>query len=231
MVDTAPRWIEYMTLAELVPAKRNAKRHADDDIAASIKRFGVIELQVLDERTRRLVSGHGRLDVLAAAEQAGLEPPDGVVVRDDGVWTVPVTRGWRSRNDKEAEAAIVTVNRLVERGGWDIETLAASLEHIGSSRAGFDGVGYDRDDLDDMLAELAGPDAVPGWDGASDPDDGYTGSGNKELVLAYPTARFDRVARLCQELRRKRGVDTNADLVELLLTDAAAADGIKLGDD
>lgn len=46
-------------------------------------------------------------------------PPEGVKIGDDGVWLVPILRGWTSRSDADAEAYLVAANRLTERGGWD----------------------------------------------------------------------------------------------------------------
>ncbi|MEU8356488.1 hypothetical protein AB0C27_10810 [Nonomuraea sp. NPDC048882] len=42
-------------------------------------------------------------------------PPEGVKIGDDGVWLVPILRGWTSRSDAEAEAYLVAANRLTER--------------------------------------------------------------------------------------------------------------------
>ena len=46
-------------------------------------------------------------------------PPEDVKIGDDGVWLVPILRGWTSRSDADAEAYLVAANRLTERGGWD----------------------------------------------------------------------------------------------------------------
>jgi len=153
------RTIEYRPLGDVLPAKRNPKAHADDDLDASFARFGVIEPTVLDERTGRLISGHGRLDRLKAAEAAGERPPDGITVVD-GVWQLPVVRGWRSRNDAEARAALIAVNRIGERGGWMVADLADMLDDLRAG-PGLDGIGYTSAGLDDMLASLVPAPAPP----------------------------------------------------------------------
>jgi ParB-like chromosome segregation protein Spo0J len=57
-------------------------------------RYGVVEPPVLDERTGRLVAGHGRLEAFAEARAVGLDAPEGVRVNAKGEWLVPVIRGW-----------------------------------------------------------------------------------------------------------------------------------------
>lgn len=216
------RTIEYMPLADLKPAKRNPKRHSVSDLVAALGRFGVIEAQVLDERTGRLISGHGRLEIYQQAEEAELDPPEGVVVAD-GVWTVPVVRGWKSRNNGEAEAALVAVNRLAERGGWDTSMLVSMLDELSATRAGLTGIGYQPDDLADLRRSLEErPSPTPTSPGP------VGGTGVRSLVLDYPIADYDRLARGMQALRGKLGVESNAELVARLITDDAAAVGINV---
>lgn len=160
------RSIEYMLIGDVRPAKKNPKLHALDEIAASVARFGFIEPSVMDERTERLISGHGRLDTLDAAERSGeIDPPDGVLVDDDGRWLIPIVRGWRSKNDREAKAALVALNELTTKGGWDMPELASLLTDISRSSDGLDGVGFTPVDLAGMLADLnPGADETPGAD-------------------------------------------------------------------
>lgn len=78
--EPMPRRLDYLPLRQLSPAEANPKGHDLAEIQASILRFGMIEVAaVLDERTGRLISGHGRLETLSAAEAAGLDLPDGML--------------------------------------------------------------------------------------------------------------------------------------------------------
>lgn len=107
------REVAYMPLAEIVAAPRNPKRHDHTGIQASIDEHGLAELPLLDERTGRLVAGHGRIDRLAVMHAAGQDPPDGVNVDPaSGAWLVPVIRGWSSRSDAAAEAYVIASNKL-----------------------------------------------------------------------------------------------------------------------
>jgi DNA modification methylase len=125
-------------------------------------RYGVVEPPVVDERTGRLVAGHGRLEAFADAKAVGLDVPEGVRVNAKGEWLVPVIRGWSSRNDAEAEAYLVTSNELTITPGWDDNALAEMLADMDRELA--DIAGFDFDRLSDLLPEQdwpKEPDAVP----------------------------------------------------------------------
>lgn len=150
------RTIDYLPLDEIERATVNPKGHDKVGISASVERFGVVEILVVDERTGRLVSGHGRLDALLAAHAEGTPPPDGVEVDEAGRWLAPVVRGWASADDDEASAALVAVNRLVEKGGWaDPDELIGILAGLRDRERLDVAVGYDNDDLDALIASLA----------------------------------------------------------------------------
>lgn len=172
--ERQPRWTAYVPLAEILRAPRNPKTHATQVIAESVSRFGVVELPALDERTGRLVAGHGRLDDWVARYTAGDEPPDGVRKADDGGWLVPVNRGWASRSDADAEAYLVVSNRSTELGGWDTEELAQTLADL-KDEGLLEFTGYDDGDLDDLLKLQAAPDLDLLADDIGEPheDDGW----------------------------------------------------------
>lgn len=153
----APRWLDYMRLGALAPAERNAKRHDQGALGRSMDAHGFLEGLVLDERTGRLLGGHGRMEQLQARKAAGGAPPDGLMVTDDGDWLVPVQRGVHSRDDLHAEAMGLVLNRLVERGGWDPQLLTQQLQELEAKQGGLDATGFTRADLDDMLAAYGPP--------------------------------------------------------------------------
>jgi len=150
------RRIEQRPLSSLRPNPRNPKAHADDLIDASIERFGYIEPVSVDERTDYLISGHGRIARLTERKQRGEAPPDGVSVDEEtGDWLIPTVVGWASKDDQEAEAALVALNRLTERGGWDSSALLAVLDNLAESQSSLlDVIGYGEADLD-LLKRIA----------------------------------------------------------------------------
>lgn len=178
------RRLEYLPVADLVPARRNPKDHDLDGLMRAMRRFGFLEPVTLDERTGRLIGGHGRqeaLGLLVGAEAEGAEPPEGILVDGDGRWLVPVTRGWSSRDDDEADAALVGLNGLTEAGGWKRDELAEMLADVARSDAGLDGTGYTAADLEDLLANLGGPPSL---------DDLAETHGEPDPSLLWPVLRF-----------------------------------------
>ncbi len=144
--------IEYLPLSQLVEAARNPKKHALEPLGASIGRFGYVEPIILDERTGRMVAGHGRRESLLKMRAAGEMPPSGVRSGDND-WLVPVVRGWASKSDKDAEAYLVASNRHVDLGGWDDAALAEMLQSLAAADA-LDGTGFVDDDVERLLFEV-----------------------------------------------------------------------------
>lgn len=142
-----PRWTEYLPLDEVLRAPRNPKNHNAQIIAASMSRFGIVELPAIDERTGRLVAGHGRLDDWEHRRDAGEDPPEGVTIDADGRWMVPVNRGWKSRSDADAEAYLIVSNRSTELGGWDDAALGPVLEDLRAADL-LEFTGFDETDIE-----------------------------------------------------------------------------------
>jgi hypothetical protein len=178
---------------EIRPHPNNPKGHDLDTIVASIARLGFAEPIVVDQRTGLNISGHGRVDALtelrmlvaAEATDPSGRPyvvPDGITVDDEGRWLAPVFVGWSSTDDREAEAALIALNRTTETGGWLNQPLLDLLDRLAEIDDGFAGVGFDLDDVDDLRALLAGPPDLDALADEYDPDgDPYSG---------WPTLRF-----------------------------------------
>lgn len=129
--------VEYTALSDLRRWDRNPKLHDIEALAASIRRHGFVEPVVRDERTGKLVAGHGRDETLEMMKRAGEPPPRRIKVREsDGEWLVPCLTGISFEDESTAEAYIIGSNRLVELGGWDEEALQAII-----TTDGFDALG------------------------------------------------------------------------------------------
>jgi hypothetical protein len=157
MAQQAPRRIEYLPLSELKPDPRNPKNHAKELIDSSVGRFGYIEPIVRDERTGQLISGHGRLTTLRDMEDRKESPPEGLRVDTrTGRWLVPVVVGWASRTDNEASAALISLNRTTEMGGWVDDALLDLLDELSSDDDpdALLGVGFDGQDITELREKL-----------------------------------------------------------------------------
>lgn len=169
----AGRYVAYLDLDEVALAPRNPKQHAAEEIRASVSHFGMAELPLLDDRTERLVAGHGRIIDLRTRKAAGEDPPDGVRLEGDR-WLVPVVRGWASRSDHDAEAYLVTSNHLTTLGGWDPRGLAELMADLSNADEALAALtGLSPADIDDMikLLEPADLDKLAGELGEPDPSD------------------------------------------------------------
>ncbi len=164
------RRVEYIPLDEVEPARLNPREHNLPALRTSISRFGFATPAVRDERTGRLVVGHGRTAALAAMRADGEDPPNGVMLDDDGRWLVPLVAGWASRSDVEADAYLVADNRHTELASWDDTGLHALLASIGEVDPELVAIaGYSDDDLAALLAGGGGVTELP--PALTDPDD------------------------------------------------------------
>ena len=167
MTTQKSRHLELMPLNAITGADKNPKKHASEDIGKSIGRFGYVEPCVLDERTNRLVAGHGRVQALRVSRKKGEAPPQGIEERD-GEWFVPVLRGWASRSDTEASAYLVASNHLTTKGGWENSDLLEMLQEL-DKQAALEGTGYGSEDLDALLKSVALEQEAA--EGKTDPDE------------------------------------------------------------
>lgn len=153
----AEAYTEYIALTKLIAMKHpsNPKDHDLGAITHSIQRFGFVAHPLIDERTQLIVAGHGRIEALEQMKNAGASAPARITVQGDE-WFVPVDRGVSFNSDAEVKAYLVADNRLTELGGWTDEALAAVLKDIAADDPDLLAVtGFDGDDLDDLLHELA----------------------------------------------------------------------------
>lgn len=175
----ADRSTHYMPIDQVPAALRNAKQHRLPEIAHAIRTWGYTSPAVLDERTGRLVIGHGRLEALRRMRDQGETPPDGVAL-DGDTWTAPVVRGWSSRSDADAEALADADNHLTELGGWDDHMRADILTDVArASTELLEAAGHTQAELDNLLASLDNPNSDGNGDG-----DGEGGEGDRSELLA-----------------------------------------------
>jgi len=160
--------IEYVPINEIKRAPRNAKEHDLGALSISMRRFGNVNPMLEDTRTGRLVYGHGRLETLLGMKSRSEDPPEGIKIRDDGMWLAPVVRGVRFASDSEAEAYGIADNRITELGGWDEPLLVEALASLAAEGDEMlEGIGFDADDLDEYAKSLGGEEREPN-DGEED---------------------------------------------------------------
>jgi ParB-like chromosome segregation protein Spo0J len=154
---------------DLLPAALNPKDHDLGSLITSICRFGFTAPLIVNDHTGRLLAGHGRAEALLKMWSDGETPPKGVSVdKATGQWKVPVVRGISIEDEREADAYLIADNRLTEAGSWHLEDLSSMLADLVKDGVSLDGLGFDGDDLDEMLKDVGG-DAKPVPDPPGDP--------------------------------------------------------------
>jgi hypothetical protein len=123
--------VELLPLDSFVLADFNPKQHDLAAIMESLDRFGFGNPLIQDGRTGKLIGGHGRLEGLRMMRDEGFDPPAGI----DDAWRVPVYTGWSSRDDEEALAFGLALNKTQDAGGWDDQGLAELLRDLGEDKA------------------------------------------------------------------------------------------------
>ena len=182
------RIIEYRRLEDVLPADANPKGHNVPLIRESIELRGFAGALIEDQRTKKLIGGHGRLIALKQMRDEGQTPPDGIG-KDDDDWLVPVEVGWSSRSDAEARAMLVAQNRTVELGGWNEVELGPFL--FGLKDAGeLSGTGFNDDDL----RGFGSAGGAGGFGGEQEP----------------PMAEVPAESHRAEELRKEWGVESGS---------------------
>lgn len=116
----------------------NARSHDERNLAvikASLARFGQAEPLVVHEGSGRVIGGNGRL---VAMKELGWEECD--------IVELPM-------GELDATALGIALNRSAELATWDDHALATLLAELQTEDALL-GVGFEEDEIDDLLAEL-----------------------------------------------------------------------------
>jgi DNA modification methylase len=194
--------LEYLPMAQIAPAPKNPKGHHLATVGASLKRFGYVAPMVMDEATGRLVVGHGRLEALRAAKEAGAPPPDRVSLDPaTGDWLVPVMRGVAFRDAKEAAAYLIADNQTTILGKWDDAELGALLAEVAQS-GDLSGIGFSTRAIDRLIREASG------------------------AAAEDPGAQIDRAAELQAKWQCARGQLWQVGAHRLLCGDATSAEDV-----
>jgi len=128
--------IEQKPLRQLILAKhpRNARKHAMDAIQYSLSEYGYIEPIVYNERTNRILSGHGRVKALQGLRDNG-QPAPPPIVQDSKDWLVPVVVV-DVPAERESEI-LIALNRTAELGGWSEKKLLPLLREFAARKTDY----------------------------------------------------------------------------------------------
>ena len=140
--------VEWVETARLFTSPANPRRNdaAVPHVAASLRRFGFRQ-PIVAKASGEVIAGNTRLKA----------------ARELGMTRVPVT--WFEGPDLEATAFQIADNRTHEFSEWDDGALAVLLKELQAEDA-LEGVGFDGEDIDEILrslqADLETPTEDPG---------------------------------------------------------------------
>lgn len=170
--------IRRVPISRLNPAAYNPRkdlRPGDAEyqkLARSLDKFGCVEPVVWNERTGNVVGGHQRLKILLAAGETELD--------------VSVV----NLSDADEKALNIALNKIA--GEWDTATLTELLQEL-SADSSIDETltGFDRGELDSLLADLEGRTQRLEPAGVDPYVDGFFESGVQTKEPAEPQAPAD----------------------------------------
>lgn len=204
--------LQYIPARSIQGADLNPKRHDTDLIKQSIRRFGFVSPLVMNDATRRLVAGHGRLEALLEMERSGEAPPGRIRIGADGAWEVPVTVGISFEKDTDALAYLLADNKLSEAGGWDKTELSDAMRSIQmTSDLDLTQLGWSQLDINAMLIESRDQ-RIDFKD-----QDAYSESQVRQIVLIYDPTEYDRVLELFERAMADSGKDNFSEAMKALL--------------
>lgn len=241
--------IVYKKLSEikLLPDSTNPKKHAEAEIIASIKAFGMIDPIAINGTTANDFDGNGRAKILAKMRDAGEPCPLYCYESEDKTeWFVPTVDGVKMDVLTESRAALA-LNRSNQLGVYDEIKLAALLENINENggETALAGTGYSTEDLNALLMKAAaakptGNNGNAGGNNAGNAPEGNNGSAfaashvrMKQLFLNAETepvftARIDALIRTGKFIFDGKPADNLTDLVFAVIEAEAERQNIKI---
>lgn len=219
--------IEYTPLEEVLRWPRNPKTHDEAGMDASLERFGFVQPLIIDEGTKQLVAGHGRLEALQRRYRAG-KPPPARIQKKGELWLVPVVRGITFADEAAAELYLIADNRLTEAGGWDDEALGVMLKRLDAMDK-LGGTGFSGEDAEAIYRRVESSmrldtAAATTHDTALDMATGeqapaYSVAEIKQVVIRFEKERYEKVVQKLEEAAERLKLESNTDVVQKLVMD------------
>lgn len=168
--------ITTMDLDQLVPDPANPRTHDDRNLAAiraSLEAHGQVEPILVQESTRMVIAGNGRMTAMRAMG-----------------WTT-ATVALLDVGDAEARQLSIALNRSGELAGWDEAVLATHLRDLSSLADTFspEALGFDVAEMEALVAAYATDvDTLPTDPSPSPGDSPGTPGGSQDGPLPPGTA-------------------------------------------
>jgi len=177
----------------------NPRRGDVDALVDSIRVNGFYTVTLAQASTGYLVMGNHRRKALLAMGES----------------RIPVM--FKDMSDEDALRIVLADNRTSDLSFYDDPTLFALLDQLGGD---FAGTGYDKASYELLLQGMEGSDILGGVAQGYVPEDrleGYLDSDVRSIILPYSGDQYDEVASGLMELRKAHELETNADVVAMLV--------------
>ena len=189
---------------------QNPRKGDDKTVAESVSRSGFFGAILVQRSTGHILAGNTRFRVM----------------RDEGHDTIPGF--WIDCDDDTATRILLADNRTSDLAFYDDEALFGLLQHLVDAD-GLEGTGYDRAAYELLMQSVEQNDIVGGIRQGMTPDDRideYNQLDIRSIILPYEALRYEVVADGLSKLRARWDMDTNADVVEQLITEALENDNL-----
>lgn len=207
--------IEYVALSYLQKWPSNPKKHDIHGITAAIERFGFVDPIVIDEKSGKMVAGHGRLESLIGMKNRKKPVPKRVLEKD-GEWYAPVLRGHDFENEEEAEAFLVADNRLVEIGGWNRELENVILrKHLNENEQQLAAMGWAKHRMEQQLKPKKY--VPPDQQNVGSKTASFVKSEVRQIVLSLKSDDYVSVDSQLKDLIEKQKLSNSAEALFFLL--------------
>lgn len=186
----------------------NPRRGDDSVVSESIEANGFFGAILVHKQTGHVLAGNTRYRVLTARGDA----------------TVPGF--WVDCDDETAKRIMLVDNRASDLAYYDDSALVDLLNQVNTGQ-GLIGTGYDQTAYELLLqATTAGGDVLGGVRQGLTPADraqNYEASDIRSIILPYGHDDYEQVVDGLTRLRSEFGVDTNAEVILRLVSDATEA--------
>jgi hypothetical protein len=186
----------------------NPRRGDDDAVAESIEANGFWGGILVQRSTGAIIGGNTRYRAMRAA----------------GETTIPGF--WIDCDDAEAKRIMLADNRTSDLAFYDDPLLVSLLGELHSTPEGLYGTGYDDSAYDLLLRQTDRQDEPTGVGQGNTPGDrreSYDAADVRSLILAYDAAEYAVMVENLAKLRATHGVDTNAEVVAILVSNSIDA--------
>ena len=193
-------------LDDVKPWPGNPRNGDIAELKKSISKNGFYGCVIVQRSTGFVIAGNHRRQAL----------------EDMGSDVIPVL--YVDVDDTEAARLALADNRTSDLAMYDDEQLFALLDHLVQTTDSLEGTGYDRASYELLLQGMEG-DQVGGVRQGLTPEeriDSYNELDIRSIILPYGGHEYEAVANGLMQLRREHDLDSNADVVAMLVRDATS---------